>query len=305
MTTLTPALVEEYNAFGPWVTTVTSAADVPPVFAGYAIDLGASIRVLKFPRPESRRDLVAGMDLYNYLLVLTAYRITVLERRGSEVVVGDFDLAQLASLSSGANLLDGWLSLSFTTGESYAMPYNGSSSDLIAKLVDTIRGLVVPIVDDNRPRRGVTGLELPLPMDALGRDDAVFSNVANRLGADGATVFSARGRIRVHPREGGFTGLTHVFRPATLHASVMASTLHELIIYSRVEWITRSTTPEISLKRTVVLLDHVDSVSALAHEHYADATTVVITSGQAVLEAIVPAATEQQLVLAASRRPRG
>lgn len=300
MTTLTPALVEEYNAFGPWVTPVRSAADVPPVFAGSAIDFGASIHVLKFPRPESRRDLRAGMDLYNYLLVLSADSLVVLERRGSDVVTGTFELAQLASLSSGANLLDGWLTLSFTTGESYALPYNGSSSDVIAKLVDAIRGLVVPAVD--KARRVVTGLALQLPMDALGRDDAVFSNVANQFVTG---VFSARGRTRLHPRDGGLTGLTHVFRPATLHAAVMVSAPHELIIYSRVDWITRTTSPEISLKRTIVLLDHVDDVSAHPHEEYLGATTVSIRSGQAVLDVVVPEATEEQLLLAASPVPRG
>ena len=85
----------------------------------------------------------------------------------------------------------------------------------------------------------------------------------------------------------------------------MASTPHELIIYSRVDWITRTTSPEISLKRTVVLLDHVDSVSAHPHEGYLGATTVSIHSGQAVLEVVMPEASEEQLLLAARRSPRG
>ena len=108
---------EEYAAFGPWITAVLEADELPPVFEGYPIDFEASILVLKFPRAESRRDLRRGMHLYDHLVVLTPTHLTVLERSNDDFTGRDFALESIAALRAGTRLLDGWLTLQFTTGE--------------------------------------------------------------------------------------------------------------------------------------------------------------------------------------------
>lgn len=280
------AATEEYNSFGPWVAPVRGPEDVPPLFAAHPIDFAGAAQILKFPRPESRRDLLAGMNLYDYLVIVAPTTVTVLRRQGDSYETGTFALRELATISSGADLLDGHLTMTFVGGESYQVPYNGSSSDAMLRLVDTIRSLLGPGV-----ARRLTALpiRMPLGMDELGRDDVGFSNAANDLPAAGMSVLAASGRRVVSPNPSLINELRHRFAPTTLHGSVVAIVGPELVVLSRVRWLTNGRAPDLSMRRTIVRMDRVDSVSRQPHSRFPGVAVVTLASGSARWELLVPA----------------
>ena len=288
MSVVDEAAVQEYNAFGPWVTAVTGPWDVPPLFASHRIDFDAARLILKFPRPESRRDLLAGMNLYDYLVVVTPASITVLKRHGDQVADGTFALDQLATISSGADLLDGHLLMTFVDGSSYSIPYNGSASVTMARLVDTVRGMIGSARRPSLVGRAA-GPRMPLSMDALGREDVGLANAANEVfsAENDFDVLSAAGRRIVTPRPGLLGDLRHRFAPTTLHGSVIAVTTKELVILSRVRWLSTGSAPDLSMRRTVIRLDRVTEITAEPHSQHPEVTAVAVISDQSRFELFV------------------
>ena len=287
---VTPArdrATEEYAAFGPWISPVLEADDVPPVFAQHPIDFAASELVLKFPRPESRRDLRLGMHLYNHLIVLTPTHLSVLERHDDDFAGREFPLDSIAALRAGTRLLDGWLTLQFTTGESYAVPFNGSALESVTGLVDRVRALIAPPT----PPSPVPTAAPALAMDALGRSDALFTNVANTLVArePHAQIVAAEGRATVQASGEWMDGLSHLLRPAVRHGSVIAQTPSELIVFSRVDPITRTKSPEVSLARTVVPRRAIDRVDVAGHDRYPGTSVVTLVCGEARVPLVLSA----------------
>jgi hypothetical protein len=281
--------VEEYNAFGPWIVEITEPRGVPKLYARYPLDFTETLRVLKFPRPEVRRDLREGMDLYDYVLILTSSRVTLLQRQGDTFVEGSFALSSLTSISSGADLLDGWLDMRFAGGESYSLPYNGSASATITRLVDTIRGLITSDADAPPASIESIALTMPLGSDDLGRADTVLAHKANELytGEGSVSVLAAAGRRIVASGGSGLERLRHRVTPATLQGAVVATTATELVVFSRASWITRTAMPQLSLTRTLVPLALVDSVEISTHPHYPEVSVVAIRSAASLVEILL------------------
>ncbi|WP_213816675.1 hypothetical protein [Glaciihabitans sp. dw_435] len=293
--------LDEYNAFGPWVSEVRTPDDIPPLFAPASIDVTTSTLVLKFPRPESRRDLVAGMNLYDLLVDVRHDAVVILRRDGDTFATRRIALDEIAVLSSGADLLDGRLVLQLTSGETYSAPYNGSSSATVRRLVDTVRGLI-----PERPARirlaadaASTPLTMPLALDELGRDDAFFTNTINdfALREPRLTLLGAHGRRVVAPLGGGLRRALRSLRPMTLHGAVLALTPTELAVLSRTKWMTREGAPAASMVRTVVSLASITAVRSRDHESYEGVTVITIVSVGSELELFLPTGSDAERAL--------
>jgi hypothetical protein len=285
--------VDEYNAFGPWVSRVERSAEVPPLFASQPIDFASSSPVLKFPRAESRRDLEPGMNLYDHLLQLTPDGLIIVERRGTAVERSEVPFAALAAISSGTTLLDGRLTMHLLDGRSYSIAFNGSSSGVITGLVDTVRDRVrgLSAGQDRWHPVATETVRMPLGMDDLGSADAGLTAAANDLvGREEALrVLSTEGRRKVITQGGRMDRWRDLISPMVLHGSVIAAAETELVVLSRVEWMSRSKAPEVSMKRTIIMLDRVSSITAAALERYPEVTAVTVRSGRSSLDLLFPA----------------
>lgn len=293
--------LDEYNAFGPWVSEVRTPDDVPPLFGGYTVNFATSALVLKFPRPESRRDLVAGMNLYDLLIDVRPDELVILRREGDAVAQRRITFTELAVMASGADLLDGKFVLQLTTGETYSAPYNGSSSAVVRRLVDTIRGLIPERLSRVRLAAGgaSTSLTIPLPMDELGRDDAFFTNTINdfALREPRLRLLGAHGRRVVAPLGTGLRRTLRALRPMTLHGAVVALTPTELVVLSRTKWMTRDGAPAASMVRTVASLPTITEVRSRDHESSAGVTVVTVVCGGSELELFLPTGSDAERAL--------
>lgn len=294
MSVIDSRAVEEYNAFGPWIDEAFSGDDVPPLFADFAIDFDRS-RVLKFPRGEARRDLEPGMHLYNVLMIIAPERLVVLTRDGDRYTEATVEYGDVIEIADSVDLLDGRLSFQTTDGVTFAVPYNGSSRETVAELVDFIRAktreaapepahwIALPAPEDGTP--------LLLAMDDLGKRDVALVSLFNDVlrADDDVRLIAALGRRSVMTTGGIVSRIAHLFRPMTLHGMVLCGVGTELQVLSRRTTLVRGGRPETSLMRTVVAADQIDSVTERAHPGYTGVSVLTVSAGAARVEFVVPA----------------
>jgi hypothetical protein len=292
----------EYDAFGPWIDEVRSVDEVPRLYRSHPIDFDAARTVLKFPRDIARRDATPQTDLYDHLLIAETDRLTVLARSGSSFTVLSVPYGEIAVITDWVNLLDALLRIDTTRGDVIAVPYNGSSHDTVAHLVDLLRGLALST-------RAVASVRLPplagvLQLDDLGKKDALFVTAfRDRLRREPETrLLAAHGRIVVSRTGGLLARLADLVLPVTLQGALFCASPAELQILSRKHWLVRGGTPELSLARTVLPLDLVRSVAVEEHERYRGASTVTLRLGDATLRLVVPAGSAAEKTLRALRR---
>jgi len=318
----TVASTPEYDAFGPWVDPVRSADEVPPLYRDHPVDLAGSRLVLKVPRDIARRDATPDMDLYDHLLVLGPDRFTALSRRaagdgsgtrargrGARTAARGYDVRevpydQVAAVATSIDLLDGRLTVHALTGPPVAVRFSGSSADVVAGFVDTLRTLAwpVPTTGDPAPRdptAGERGLGR-LDRRALGEKEiglvSAYREVADR--EPGLRALAAHPRRTVQPLRGGLSRAVHLLHPMTVHAAVVASDGRELQVFGRRSWLARGRTPVHSESRLVLPLERLTEVRAAPHRGYRDVTVVTLHAGGTTLDLPVPTGSDAARVLA-------
>ena len=241
----------ELDAFGPWILTVRTADDVPPLFRPANALAGARL-ALKIPRSIERRDAMAGMDLYDRMVLVRDDGIELLSR-APEVAAGWerrwVPAGDLLATEDSTDLLDGLLRLHLAGGDVVEVPYNGSSSGAVRILLDEIRSFWRPpgAADEPVP---------PLPLDALGPDDVALVNLQRELRRHDPRLRPLVLRRRLTATRRG-NGLVHALRdawPTTLQAAVVSTTGSELVVVHRRAWLVRGYRPVHSLATTVVPL---------------------------------------------------
>lgn len=239
----------ELDAFGPWILAVTSDDEVPPLFRG--VDLAGARLVLKVPRPLERRTVRAGMDLYDRLVLVRDDGLEVLVR--APQVPQGFErrwlrAADLIALEDSTAMLDGLLRLHVAGGPPLEVPYNGSSADMVARLVGQIRDFwrARPAMGRPSPER--------LPIDALGPADVGLVNHLADLQARDPQLEPVLARSRHRAvRRGGGRILDRAW-PVALQAAVVCTTGSELVVVHRRSWLARGFETALSLATTVVPL---------------------------------------------------
>jgi hypothetical protein len=270
----------EYDSFGPWVLPVSSPDQVPPVFRAHPVDFARAHLVLKVPRDVLRRDVTPRSQLYDALLVLDEDGLEVLTRVGHRFAVQRIRRSDVAAVDTGTELLDGWLVVLGRDGSRVDVRFNGASLPRMTDLADRLLGW-----SDAPPSRGAE----PLAQDAIGRQDAGLINAHNAL----PVQEHPRRVVAVYPQRTPDgqrrSWLQRLLRgPALLSGAVVSSDARHTIVVARRDWLHRSRTPDLSLRR-VVLPSGWATASTAGHATLHDVVDLRVRLGAAELPLTVPA----------------
>jgi len=317
----TAADVREYDRFGPWIDEVAVPEDVPKLFGSHPIDLTTTRIVLKVPRNVARRDAVAGMDLYDHLVILDEERLTVLSRRDAKaaraVTGGDgtgydvrsVQVADVVAIRDDLNLLDGRLTVSSSGGTSISFGYNGSAHDKATRFVDELRSRAgaarVSSVGSALMRAGSAVTDVQAVPNPGAADTYLVSRFLKLRAANpGLTVWASHGRQRVFPQLGGLRGAltraSHAVSPMTLHGAAFLADGTALEVLGRRDWLARGRGPDYSTLRLLIPLGAPDGLEVVAHAVYPNVAVATIRVGGWSTEIAVPRESEAERLLSAA-----
>lgn len=281
----------ELDSFGPWIDQVTSAEDVPALFRAAVPRPDVADLVLKVPRDIPRRDVTAGMDLYDHLLVLAGRRLRVLSRcagpDGTTVAPGftmqEIPVDRIAAVHDTVNLLAGELTVTARDGSSLTLPYNGSGRDQLQRLIDA---LLAGVTGAGPSRAGAALIRAgrflaqgPAAI-AIGRDDQGLLGDLRDL---------ARHRPLLRPWVGhGRRRVRAGLSPTTLQAAVLAEDGDVLEVLGRHQWLLIGRQPVHSSGRLMVPFEAIDAVTVHRHDRWAGVWVGRLRTGQAVVDIPVP-----------------
>jgi hypothetical protein len=323
----TPAGTSEYDRFGPWIDEVRTTQDVPRLYRDHPIDLGAARLVLKVPRNIARRDATPDMDLYDQLLVVDDTGLTVLSRRGqpessgrSSSTPGGYDTHQIpfqdvAAVRDTVDLLDGRMTVHTRTGDEVTVRYNGSAQASVRRLMDELRAAAA----STTPSAVGLGLlhavarlgRAPADLD-LGRQDlslvSDFRDASRHL--DELAPWAWHGRIRVARRASGAAArigemLLDALASTTLQGIVLAGDTVALEVFSRHDWLLRSTKPVHSSSRLMMPLSAPDRLTVTAHPRYEGVVVATLTADASSFELLVREGSGAHLLLDAVAKSAG
>ena len=276
------ASTPEYDAFGPWVLPVSSPDQVPPVFRSHPIDFTRAHDVLKVPRDVARRDVTPRSHLYDFLLVLDRDGVEGLTRVGHRFTVQRIARKDIAAVDSGAELLEGWLTVLGIDGTRIDVSFNGSSLPVITDFADRLIGwsgsgpTTPPAVES-------------LDRDTLGYHDVGLVNAHNSLPGRNdqrrvTAVYPEREPVSQQSR------LHRMVRGAPhLSGAVVSRDDQHLVVIARRDWVRHSRKPDLSLRRIVIPNGVITAVSSASHAYLDDVVDLSAHRGAADLGLTVPA----------------
>lgn len=128
----------EYDRFGPWVLEISNEDPIPPLFVSWMTRDEAPLFSIKIPRPDERRNLEPGMNMYDYVVSLYESDLHVLERNENDVNEQSIPYKDIVAIRHKEDLLDGELNI-YIAQRSYSIPYNTVSSEIVCRLADLLR----------------------------------------------------------------------------------------------------------------------------------------------------------------------
>jgi hypothetical protein len=280
----------DFDTFGPWIDVVRSEADIPRLYRDHPIDLSQTRLVLKVPRNIERRDANPSMDLYDHLLIVDDERLTCLSRSADGVTQASIAHHELAVLDDTVELLDGALRVHGTNGAVMHVPYNGSSRDRVRELSDLLRELA----PSGSRGDGITSRRDRIAIgDLVPTDNAVIADALQSLSHQGGgRLLGAHASRRLSSLSGGVARLADRLIPVRMHTAVLTATAGELVVFSRRDAVTRSTKPDHSESRRILMLDKLTRVETRPHPRYQEATVVQLGLGAAEFSIVTPTPSE-------------
>jgi hypothetical protein len=283
------ARTPEHDAFGPWILTVRTADEVPPLFRPHGAEPFTARLVLKVPRDIARRDTDPSMDLYDRLLVVRDRDLEVLTRVGTGFEAVRIPFPDLVAVRDSVDLLDGMLTLHAADGTAVPVPYNGVSADVVADLAELLVGLAGATHAD-APADALPGSTCPPRVD-LGKDEQGVASEAWRLAAQdpGLRILASHPRIPLRRAASGPLSALRSLRPMSLAGAVAACTPHELLVITRRERILRRRTATLSLDRLRILRHAITSTTSEPHPVWAGMSVVTVRAGDAAFPILAEA----------------
>jgi len=251
------AMTPEFDAFGPWIDRVTSAEQVPRLYAAYPLNFETAKLVLKVPRNITRRDATADMDLYDHLLIAGEAGITILSRYGARFTESLIDYKDVVAISQSLNVLDGSLTLYTANGREHVIDFNGAGAPAIASLVELIRP--TPLAVDKTSPYGAA-------LDLSAIDRMLVGQLRELERREPLLrIRAVHGRGTVAHR----SGLARLLRRThVLGALIVATTPTELHIISRRDLVNVLKKPDLSHRHTVITLSGLRSIKSEPHPTY-------------------------------------
>jgi len=134
-----PEAQREYDGFGPWMLPVRRLEDMPPAFRPLYAEHAEAPFLFKLPRPEERRNLAPGMDLYPTVVAVHREAVVLMSRDGARLRVQRCECAGIQAIRVFQHLLHGQVELLMADGSRFGFGYNGSSQDVIDQVVGFLR----------------------------------------------------------------------------------------------------------------------------------------------------------------------
>lgn len=134
-----PEAQREYDGFGPWMLPVRQLEDMPQRFRTCYPEHAQAPFLLKLPRPEERRNLAPGMDLYLAVLAVHETEVVLMRQEGTGLQVLRCPCAAIQAIRVFQHLLHGRLELLTADGTRFGLDYNGSSQEVIDQVVGFLR----------------------------------------------------------------------------------------------------------------------------------------------------------------------
>jgi len=213
--------------------------------------------------------------------VLTPTDLEVLTRRGHRFSVERVARADVVAVSSGAALLDGWLTVLGADGSVIDVRFNGSSLPMMTAFADRLAGWI----DESE----FSGTSQELDRDALGQHDVALVNAYNTIAGHRAafeviTAYASRVPATRKPRIRRFWR-----EPPRLSGAVVSSGSGDIVVLSRRHWVQHSSQPDVSTSRTVIRSGRITGVSIRPDPFLEGCAEVTVHGGAAHLRLVVPA----------------
>lgn len=276
----------EYDAFGPWIYEIHSREEIPRLFRDHPIDLDAALLTVKVPREIERREANPSMDLYDIVLSLGRGEVTVLTRRGREVDTRTLTYRDVQGITEVVEHLRGELTLHADAGP-VVVPFNATSTDIIAHLVQLIRRNYLSEAAPSAPTATVN----PSVPREVGEG---LQNLYRRLARDEAIgrTLAVQRRHLVTPVGASGVGkaIARVW-PTALQNLVITLSEREIVILHRARHFVTGRRPEQSIAHTMLPLERVRGVEVRPSQAHEGVSALMIRVGEVAHEFPLDAAT--------------
>lgn len=166
-------MVSEYDAFGPWIYEIDDEHPIPELFAPLIKKDKYCLMMMKIPRQIERRDADPGMQLYDYVVGAYESQIFICIRQDNTAERKRFRYSDLSAISLFSCFLASYVTFYFKTGESFELPFNTISLNIMKKFVRLVRAKLVP----EEPSIDLS--KCPKPIQASQISDVLFVNLLN------------------------------------------------------------------------------------------------------------------------------
>jgi len=166
-------MVSEYDAFGPWIYEIDDEHPIPELFAPLIKKDKYCLMMMKIPRQIERRDADPGMQLYDYVVGAYESQIFICIRQDNTAERKRFRYNDLSAISLFSCFLASYVTFYFKTGESFELPFNTISLNIMKKFVRLVRAKLVP----EEPSIDLS--KCPQPIQASQISDVLFVNLLN------------------------------------------------------------------------------------------------------------------------------
>ncbi len=129
----------ELDEFGPWIMEIKNKSDMPPLFEPYYSEDDTYLLLIKIPRLDiERRQVLPGMNLYDYVIGAYEDYLFILKREGETVSTVKIPYETIEVIQNYKDFLAGDLKLFFSEG-AQEIEYNAISDEFIIRLIDIMR----------------------------------------------------------------------------------------------------------------------------------------------------------------------
>lgn len=166
-------MVSEYDAFGPWIYEIDDEHPIPELFAPLIKKDKYCLMMMKIPRQIERRDADPGMQLYDYVVGAYESQIFICIRQDNTAERKRFRYSDLSAISLFSCFLASYVTFYFKTGESFELPFNTISLNIMKKFVRLVRAKLAP------EEPSIDMSKCPQPIQASQISDVLFVNLLN------------------------------------------------------------------------------------------------------------------------------
>ncbi len=261
---------KEYDSFGPWILEVNEDDEIPPLFRNYLNQNKTRLFTIKVPRNIERQVAEAGMNLYDYLIVMYEEFLYILKRNGQEVKAKKVKYEDINTIKNKIILLQGILSI-YLSDEIVSIKYNTVSEGLIDKLINMLKNKYlepnVKFINNNINK------EIKIT-------EILYKNLCNHLKKDmDIQVIAFQPTIYINKDQRSFLNkIIYLLSKRVLQSSLYMTNGLELIILSREKQFKRSNSEDYGYIYTYIPLSNLLNIKFENNKEILELTDMIIST---------------------------